>query len=90
MQQGNAKQAETLEKFRNDTNSVLLGTGSYWEGINIEGVSLSHVIIFKLPFPAREPIIDYKYQQSKGWLNGSVGSGDGYKTKAGDWKIDSE
>ena len=68
MQQGNAKQAETLEKFRNDTNSVLLGTGSYWEGINIEGVSLSHVIIFKLPFPVREPIIDYKYQQSKDGL----------------------
>ena len=50
MQKGNSKQSETLEKFRNDTNSVLLGTGSYWEGINIEGVSLSHVIIFKLPF----------------------------------------
>ena len=66
MQKGNSKQSETLEKFRNDTNSVLLGTGSYWEGINIEGVSLSHVIIFKLPFPVREPIIDYKYEQSKG------------------------
>lgn len=66
MQKGNSKQTETLEKFRNDTNSVLLGTGSYWEGINIEGVSLSHVIIFKLPFPVREPIIDYKYEQSKG------------------------
>ena len=68
MQQGNAKQAETLEMFRNDTNSVLLGTGSYWEGINIEGVSLSHVIIFKLPFPVRGPIIDYKYEQSKDGL----------------------
>lgn len=45
MQQGNSKQSETLEKFRKDTNSVLLGTGSYWEGINIEGLSLSHVII---------------------------------------------
>ena len=68
LQQGNAKQAETLEMFRNDTNSVLLGTGSYWEGINIEGVSLSHVIIFKLPFPVRGPIIDYKYEQSKDGL----------------------
>lgn len=27
---------------------------------------MSHVIIFKLPFPVREPIIDYKYEQSKG------------------------
>ena len=68
MQLGNAKQAETLDKFRKDTNSVLLGTGSFWEGINIEGVSLSHVIIFKLPFPVREPIIDYKYSRSKNGL----------------------
>lgn len=68
MQKGNAKQAETLEKFRKNTNSVLLGTGSFWEGINIEGVSLSHVIIFKLPFPVREPIIDYKYSQCKNGL----------------------
>lgn len=68
MQKGNSKQAETLAKFRSDTNSVLLGTGSYWEGINIEGVSLSHVIIFKLPFPVREPIIDYKVQQSENGL----------------------
>lgn len=63
MQRGNSKQAETLGKFRNDTNSVLLGTGSYWEGINIEGVSLSHVIIFKLPFPVREPVVDYKLKR---------------------------
>ena len=68
MQKGNSKQAETLAKFRSDTNSVLLGTGSYWEGINIEGVSLSNVIIFKLPFPVREPIIDYKVQQSENGL----------------------
>lgn len=68
MQQGNSKQSETLEKFRKDTNSVLLGTGSYWEGINIEGLSLSHVIIFRLPFPVREPIIDYKYQQCNNGL----------------------
>jgi len=68
MQKGNTKQAETLEKFRKNTNSVLLGTGSFWEGINIEGVSLSHVIIFKLPFPVKEPIIDYKYSQCKDGL----------------------
>jgi ATP-dependent DNA helicase DinG len=66
--EGNTKQAETLEKFRNDTNSVLLGTGSFWEGINIEGVSLSRVIIFRLPFPVREPIIDYKYSQTRNGL----------------------
>ena len=39
---------------------MILGTGTYWEGINIEGESLSQVIIYKLPFPAPNPIIDYK------------------------------
>lgn len=40
----------------------------YGEGISIEGVSLSHVIIFKLSFSVRESIIDYKYWQSEDGL----------------------
>lgn len=55
-----SSQSRQLGKFRSNTNSVLLGTGTYWEGINIEGESLSQVIIFKLPFPVPDPIIDYK------------------------------
>lgn len=39
---------------------MLLGTGAYREGISIEGKSLSHVIIFRLPFPVPDPVIDYK------------------------------
>lgn len=60
MQSKTSSQAYQLEKFREDTNSVILGTGTYWEGINVEGESLSQVIIYKLPFPVPEPIIDYK------------------------------
>ena len=60
MQSRTSSQEYRLDKFRNDTNSVILGTGTYWEGINIEGESLSQVIIYKLPFPAPNPIIDYK------------------------------
>lgn len=60
MQSKNSSQAYQLEKFRVDTNSVILGTGTYWEGINVEGESLSQVIVYKLPFPVPEPIIDYK------------------------------
>lgn len=60
MQGSGSSQEYLLDKFRNDTNSVLLGTGTFWEGINIEGESLSQVIIFKLPFPVPDPIIDYK------------------------------
>lgn len=60
MQSKTSSQAYQLDKFKADTNSVILGTGTYWEGINVEGESLSQVIIYKLPFPVPEPIIDYK------------------------------
>jgi ATP-dependent DNA helicase DinG len=68
MQNGNSKQAELIRKFKSDVNSILLGTGTFWEGISIEGVALSHLIIFKLPFPVREPIIDYKWSLCKDGL----------------------
>ena len=60
MQGKGSSQAHQLDKFKSDVDSVILGTGTYWEGINVEGESLSQVIIFKLPFPVPDPIIDYK------------------------------
>lgn len=60
IQHSSSSQEYVLEKFRKDVNSVILGTGMFWEGINIEGESLSQVIIYKLPFPVPDPIIDYK------------------------------
>lgn len=60
MQGKGSSQARKLEKFKTDIDSVILGTGTYWEGINVEGEALSQVIIFKLPFPVTDPIIDYK------------------------------
>lgn len=60
MQQPGSSQDKILNEFREDTNSVLLGTGAYWEGISIEGKSLSNVVIFRLPFPVPDPIIEYK------------------------------
>ena len=55
-----ASQADTLESFRMQKNAVLLGTGAFWEGINLAGDVLTNVIIFKLPFPVPDPIIDAK------------------------------
>jgi len=49
-----------IRKFKDDIDSVLLGTGTFWEGINVEGEALSQVIIFKLPFPVPDPMIEYK------------------------------
>ena len=60
MQQSGSSQDQVLKEFRENTNSVLLGTGAYWEGISIEGKSLSKVVIFRLPFPVPDPIINYK------------------------------
>lgn len=37
MQNNNSSQSETIAQFKNDVNSVLLGTGTYWEGISVEG-----------------------------------------------------
>lgn len=68
MQSGNASQSEMIAEFKKDINSVLLGTGTYWEGISVEGVALSNLIIFRLPFPVPEPIIDYKTSISQNGL----------------------
>ena len=48
--QGDDDRFRLLEKFKKDTSSVLFGTYSFWEGVDVPGESLSHVIIVKLPF----------------------------------------
>jgi len=41
-----------LEAFRRDTHSVLLGTDTFWQGVDVPGAALSNVIITRLPFAA--------------------------------------
>lgn len=65
MQQPGSSQDRVLQEFRNDVDSVLLGSGAYWEGISIEGKSLSHLVVFRLPFPIPDPIIEYKSSIAK-------------------------
>lgn len=48
--QGSAPKGELLERFRELGNAVLLGTASFWEGVDVRGEALSCVIIDKLPF----------------------------------------
>ena len=50
--QGEAPRAELLERFRSLGNAVLLGTSSFWEGVDVRGEALSCVVIDKLPFAA--------------------------------------
>lgn len=48
--QGEAGRRQLLDEFRDKGNAVLLGTSSFWEGIDVRGEALSCVIIDKLPF----------------------------------------
>ncbi len=48
--QGSAPRAELLSRFRSLGNAVLLGTASFWEGVDVRGSALSCVVIDKLPF----------------------------------------
>ena len=50
VQGGQLDRARMLEHFKQDTRSVLFGTDSFWQGVDVPGESLSNVIIVKLPF----------------------------------------
>ncbi len=56
--QGDAPRGRLLEQFRELGDAVLLGTGSFWEGVDVRGEALSCVIIDKLPFASPgDPIL---------------------------------
>ena len=48
--QGDLPKHELLARFREAGNAVLLGTSSFWEGVDVRGGALSCVVIDKLPF----------------------------------------
>jgi ATP-dependent DNA helicase DinG len=48
--QGSAPRSTLIERFRETPNAVLLGTASFWQGVDVVGDALSCVIIDKLPF----------------------------------------
>lgn len=48
--QGDMPRRRLLETFRKQGNAVLLGTASFWEGVDVKGPALSVVVIDKLPF----------------------------------------
>jgi ATP-dependent DNA helicase DinG len=56
--QGTAPRAELLERFRNAVSPVLIGSASFWEGVDVVGSQLSLVVIDKLPFaPPDDPLL---------------------------------
>jgi ATP-dependent DNA helicase DinG len=48
--QGSVPRDDLLRRFRKAGNAVLLGTGSFWEGVDVRGQALTIVAIDKLPF----------------------------------------
>jgi ATP-dependent DNA helicase DinG len=56
--QGEGSKTELLERFRRLGNAVLLGSASFWEGVDVAGDALSLVVIDKLPFaPPDDPLL---------------------------------
>lgn len=61
LKQGDLPKQQLLDQFKQDTNSVLFATASFWEGVDVQGESLSCVIIVKLPFAVPDdPITEAK------------------------------
>jgi ATP-dependent DNA helicase DinG len=57
--QGQQPRSVLLEAFRESGNGVLLGTASFWEGVDVIGDALSLVVIDKLPFAAPDdPVLE--------------------------------
>ena len=68
--QGTKSKNELLEQFRKLGNAVLLGTASFWEGVDVRGEALSCVIIDKLPFASPgDPVLQARIDAMR--ANGS-------------------
>ncbi len=61
--QGEAPKGVLLRQFRASGNAVLLGTASFWEGVDVRGEALSCVIIDRLPFAAPgDPVVQARIE----------------------------
>ena len=66
LMQGEGSKNELLERFRHLGNAVLVGSQSFWEGVDVRGEALSLVVIDKIPFaPPDDPVLSARIEQMK-------------------------
>jgi ATP-dependent DNA helicase DinG len=64
--QGTGSRSDLLARFRELGNAVLLGSASFWEGVDVRGEALSVVVIDKLPFaPPDDPVLAARIEALK-------------------------
>jgi ATP-dependent DNA helicase DinG len=64
LQQGAAPKRVLLQRFVDNPASVLVGSASFWEGIDVPGDALQCVVIDKLPFPPpNDPLVEARVQR---------------------------
>ncbi|RMD97670.1 MAG: helicase [Deltaproteobacteria bacterium] len=67
--QGDLPRSQLLERFRAEVSSVLLGTESFWSGVDCPGETLSCLIIDRLPFPRPDdPVVDLICSRDAAWF----------------------
>lgn len=66
LKQGDSSRRALLERFRTASNAVLVGSASFWEGIDVPGDALTLVAIDKLPFaPPDDPVLEARLNQCR-------------------------
>lgn len=64
--QGEGSKNDLLQRFRHHGNSILVGSQSFWEGVDVRGEALSLVVIDKIPFaPPDDPVLSARIEQMK-------------------------
>jgi ATP-dependent DNA helicase DinG len=62
--QGEAPRERLLEHFREDVDSVLFATATFWQGVDVQGESLSLLVVDKLPFSAPgDPLVEARCER---------------------------
>jgi ATP-dependent DNA helicase DinG len=70
LKQGDAPRGDLVARFTRDVGSVLMGTSSFWTGVDVPGEALTGLVVDKLPFPnMSDPVVD-RVQEDPGSFGG--------------------